>query len=133
VRFLPVLPAGCAVYWWGGIPYYYYDDAYYTYNSENVGYELSEPPPVSDSSTDTPPDDQLLESLGNAAANAEELYIYPRNGQNDQQTATDRYECHKQAVEQTGFDPTTSGSSGNPADYRRAMISCLEARGYSAQ
>jgi len=122
---------GCAVYWWGGIPYYYYDNAYYTYNEADAGYELSEPPPAteSDSNGDTPPDDQLLESMGNA----DNLYVYPRNGQDEQQTATDRFECQKWAVAQTGFDPAASGSSGNPDDYRRAMISCLDSRGYSAQ
>ena len=71
---------------------------------------------------------------GSAGATASATFcVYPRNGQTEQQTSTDRYECHSWAVNQTGFDPTQSNSSGNPADYRRAMIACLEARGYSAK
>jgi hypothetical protein len=65
---------------------------------------------------------------------APDLYLYPRNHQTDQQMATDRYECHSWAVGQTGFDPTRSGAqSGSTDDYRRAMIACLDARGYSAR
>jgi len=62
------------------------------------------------------------------------VYLYPRNGQSDTQTQNDRYECHSWAVNQTGFDPTRAAQqSGNAADYRRAMIACLDARGYSAR
>lgn len=120
------------MYWWGGIPYYYYDSAYYTYDNEDAGYVLADPPPVADpyGSAEGQPDDQLLENLGNPPPDS--LYIYPRNGQSEEQTATDRYECHNVAVEQSGFDPTTSGTTGSPADYRRAMIACLDQRGYSA-
>ncbi len=48
--FLPVLPAYCVPYWWGGIPYYYYNDAYYTWDAGDGGYVASEPPPVADDS-----------------------------------------------------------------------------------
>ena len=66
---------------------------------------------------------------------ASDIYLYPRNGQSDTQSQNDRYECHSWAVNQTGFDPTRAAaqSSGNAADYRRAMIACLDARGYSAR
>ena len=64
-----------------------------------------------------------------------DVFLYPRNGQSDAQTQNDRYECHSWAVNQTGFDPTrpSAQSGGNLADYRRAMIACLDARGYSAR
>jgi hypothetical protein len=63
-----------------------------------------------------------------------QVYLYPRNGQSDTQTQSDRYECHSWAVNQTGFDPTRpAGQSGTVGDYRRAMIACLDARGYSAR
>jgi hypothetical protein len=62
------------------------------------------------------------------------VYVYPRNGQSSEQTQNDRYECHSWAVNQTGFDPTRGAQqSGNTADYHRAMIACLDARGYSAR
>jgi hypothetical protein len=39
-------------------------------------------------------------------------------------------------VKQTGFDPTLgeaqSSSAGSSDDYRRAIIACLDGRGYSA-
>jgi hypothetical protein len=72
---------------------------------------------------------------------SEPLFIYPKAGQSEQQQATDRYECHRWAVDQTGFDPTQQGQSGFPeseytvksADYQRATKACLEARDYSVR
>ena len=70
----------------------------------------------------------------------EKLFIYPRQNQSDQQQATDRYECHRWAVGQTGFDPTqlTAGPQDDSkglrrADYSRAMTACLEGRGYTVR
>jgi hypothetical protein len=37
---------------------------------------------------------------------AAQVFVYPRNGQNDAQTQSDRYECHRWAVSQSGYDPT---------------------------
>jgi hypothetical protein len=131
--FLPVLPVGCAVYWWSGIPYYYYNNVYYTYSNSDSGYVVTDPPPVAG---DASPEGSAAPPAGAAAPppgrSAGDVYVYPRNGQTDQQTSNDKYECHKWAVGQTGFDPTTSGSRGSAADYRRALITCLDARGYSA-
>ena len=53
---------------------------------------------------------------------------------------TDRYECHRWAVSQTGFDPTQP-PGGVPedqmgqkrADYQRAMGACLDGRGYTVK
>jgi hypothetical protein len=69
-----------------------------------------------------------------------QLFIYPRNGQNDQQQSKDRYECHSWAVSQTNFDPTKPTGSvpetqtnQKRADYQRAMAACLDARGYTVK
>ena len=70
---------------------------------------------------------------GSAGGSAADLYVYPRNGQTEQQTQNDRYECHSWAVGQSGFDPTRPQQTGNADDYRRAMVACLDARGYSAR
>ena len=70
---------------------------------------------------------------GSAGGAAGEVYVYPRNGQTEQQTSTDKYECHSWAVNQSGYDPTRAAQSGAVADYRRAMIACLDGRGYSAR
>jgi len=43
------------------------------------------------------------------------LYIYPKNGQSDEQQKKDRYECHMWAVQQTGFDPTAPTPTQAPA------------------
>jgi hypothetical protein len=66
-----------------------------------------------------------------------DLIVYPKNGQSTDQQAADRYDCHRWANGQTGFDPTESGG-GVPAatadqargNYDRAMSACLTARGY---
>ena len=67
----------------------------------------------------------------------EQLFIYPRQGQNEKKQADDRYECHRWAVNQTNFDPTKPPESmpesqklQKHADYKRAMGACLEGRGY---
>ncbi len=100
---------------------------------------MTDPPPVA-GSTDTPAEDSYSGAERCAAGRGAErrrrgrCVLYPRNGQSDEQTQNDRYECHSWAVNQTGFDPTRSAQqSGNAADYRRAMIACLDARGYSAR
>jgi hypothetical protein len=126
--FLPVLPFGYATFWWGGIPYYYVNDLYYTYSPADNGYVATEPPPAAG---DEP---QGGSAQAAPAPGDADLYLYPRNGQSDQQMSNDRYECHSWATGQTGFDPTKSGvQPGNADDYRRAMIACLDARGYSAR
>jgi len=68
-----------------------------------------------------------------AGGGAGDVYIYPRNGQTEQQMANDRYECHAWASNETGFDPTRQQNQGDPQEYRRAMVACLDARGYSAR
>jgi hypothetical protein len=138
------------------MPYYYWNDLYYTYSPADNGYVVTEPPPVSGADTSgadtgTAPPAGAADQSGaydgqygspppagaaQAApgAGAPDVYLYPRNHQTDQQMATDRYECHNWAVGQTGYDPTRSAAqSGDQDGYRRAMIACLDARGYSAR
>jgi hypothetical protein len=155
--YLPILPLGYATFWWGGSPYYYYNNLYYTWNPGYNGYVVTDPPPTdgeapaSDNSGDADnsyssaaPDSTQAAPMGAPGTPAPmsapmgggsgQVYLYPRNGQSDSQTQSDRFECHSWAVNQTGFDPTRSaGQSGTSADYRRAMIACLDARGYSAR
>jgi hypothetical protein len=157
--FLPVLPLGYATFWWGGVPYYYWNNIYYTWNPGYNGYVVTDPPPVAgtDNAADSgdsgysdnpdysgggytqaapPPPGATAPPPATAPAGAgnADVYLYPRNGQSDAQMQNDRYECHSWAVGQTGFDPTRpAGAGGNAAEYRRAMIACLDARGYSAR
>jgi hypothetical protein len=48
-----------------------------------------------------------------ALAQSGEVYIYPSKGQSSEQQDKDRYECHRWAVQQTGFDPSKMNAS-NP-------------------
>jgi hypothetical protein len=52
------------------------------------------------------------------------FFMYPKNGQSEQQQATDRRECEQWATQQA--HGATTGT-----DFRRAMIACTEGRGYS--
>ena len=149
--FYPVLPLGYATFWWGGLPYYYYNNLYYTWNPNYSGYVVTDPPPTAGGSYDAAgsadagavsaapgpegAQQDYAPQAAPASGAASDVYVYPRNGQTEQQAGTDRYECHTWAVNQTGFDPTRSAQSGTGSapDYRRAMIACLDARGYSAR
>lgn len=79
-------------------------------------------------------------SVTNTLANPTRVIIYPRNGQGTGQQASDRYQCYRFAVAETGFDPLVSnsgapsgGAAQRSADYSRAQAACLEGRGYAVQ
>jgi hypothetical protein len=128
--FVPVLPGFYTTLWIGGSPYYYANDTYYVYHEPDRQYEVVAPPDDRDARVDGPP----------GAPPKEDVFTYPKNGQSEAQQATDKYECHKWASGESGFDPTASGggvpADQNPskrADYNRAMTACLEGRGYSVK
>ena len=123
-----ILPPYYSTVWFGGVPYYYADDTYYRWYPEQRAYVVTEPPASESSATVAAP------------ATNNDLFIYPKNNQSEQQQATDRYECHSWAKKQTGFDPTQplggvdeSQSANKRADYQRAEGACLEARGYTVK
>jgi len=129
--YVPVLPAFYTTVWFGGLPYYYANDTYYQWRADQNGYEVVAPP---------------AEAGGDAGAAAtqappsDDMFIYPQQGQSEDQQASDKYECHKWASSQSGFDPTQSGGGVPPdqadarrADYQRAMKACLTGRGYSVR
>jgi hypothetical protein len=130
---LPVLPLAYATYWYSGVPYYYANDVYYTWNPDYSGYTATDPPPVVESSSaDTsgsaaPPDAGTAPGAGDMGAGAAaQIFMYPKNGQTQEQQSTDKRECQQWAASQAG-----AGAS-NGSDYRRAMMACVEGRGYSA-
>lgn len=121
-----LLPPYYTTIWADGVPYYYANDVYYRWLPTEQTYVVSAPPPAKDVVEDSniPKD----------------LYIYPMKGQSTTQQQTDRYQCYRWAVKQTGFDPTQPGGNVPAAqnttkrsDYQRAMKACLEGRGYSVQ
>jgi len=141
--FVPVLPPFYTTVWFAGVPYYYANDTYYVYSGPQ-GYEVVDPPADEGSAVQGPQGPAYPGAPPPAESGAhpqgEDLFIYPQHGQSPDQQASDRYECHKWAFSQTGFDPTQPGG-GVAADdtvakgeaYRRAMRACLEGRGYSVR
>lgn len=123
---VPILPPFYTTIWLHGTPYYYANDVYYVWRPDLNGYQVASPP---DKESQITPEYM-----------ADELFIYPKNGQSEQQQADDRYACHKWGVDQSGYDPTQP--PGNlpveeltqlRQDYQRAMKACLEGRGYSVR
>ena len=120
------LPAYFTTVWWHGIPYYYANDTYYVWDDAQQAYKVVAPP-------------EGVEDTGTTQAPASnQFFVYPKNGQSAEQREKDRYECHRWAVDQTGFDPTIANGGVTPDqavekrnDYFRAEVSCLEGRGYS--
>ena len=64
-------------------------------------------------------------------AAAADPIVYPAKGQTAEQQDRDQYECHRWAVQQTGFDPSKSshGSSGPPTANRESTQRPLLGRG----
>jgi len=129
--YFATLPYYYSTYWWGGVPYYYADDNYYIWNGGVGQYE-----------TVAPPAEILNQAGGQGAgtggqgAGPSELIAYPKNGQSQEQQGKDKFECHRWAATQTGFDPTQTGGGSAPrnrSDYFRAQAACLEGRGYSVK
>jgi hypothetical protein len=142
--FLPVLPLAYATYWWGGVPYYYANDVYYTYDPNYQGYVATDPPPAADpsgsaatssdpSGASAPQDAAQAGPNGPSGPNGPldgappQIFMYPKNGQSAEQTAADRAACQQWATQQAG------SVAQNGANYNRAMVACVEGRGYSAR
>jgi hypothetical protein len=109
------LPVGHVTLHIGGRPYYVYNETYYVWNDGPPGYVVVEKP------------EEATESVG--------VIAYPKEGQDPDVQARDRYECHAWAVRKSGFDPSQglADSDGQRSTYDRAMQACLEGRAYSVQ
>lgn len=119
---VPALPAGAVVVTLDGVTYFRHSSVYYVQDSD--GYRVVQNP----------------EAAPAADTVADELFVYPKEGQSAEQQANDRFECHEWAGNQTGYDPTRDGGGVSAqareqkrSDYLRAMTACLEARGYSVR
>jgi hypothetical protein len=85
----------------------------------------------------TPPPGEAAPAPPPSSTRGNYLRVEPKNGQSEQQQWSDRYDCHRWAKMQSGFDPTqqpagapASDNSPKADEYRRAMSACLESRGY---
>jgi hypothetical protein len=140
--YVPVLPPFYTTVWFAGVPYYYANNTYYTYAGPQ-GYEVVDAP--ADGSAVQGPQGPAYPGApppapGGSHPEGEDIFVYPQQGQSPDQQANDRYDCHKWASSQTGFDPTQAGGGVAPdqtvargEDYKRAMRACLEGRGYSVR
>jgi len=118
---VPWLPPYYTTVWWYGAPYYYANDTYYVWDADQGQYQVVAPPDGLDSSGSTRP------------PVSDQLFVYPKNGQSEAQQQQDKYDCHRWAVLQSGFDPTAAAAPVDPEkrdDYFRAQVSCLEGHGY---
>lgn len=129
--FVPVLPPYYTTVWVGGAPYYYANDSYYVWRDSDQQYEVVTPPDEQAASTEAPPPPPSVN---------DDVFVYPKNDQSEDVQARDKYECHKWAQGESGFDPTqpnggvSPGESGTKrAAYQRAIGACLEGRGYSVK
>lgn len=132
---ISVLPPFYSTVWFGGIPYYYADNVYYSWQPDQNGYAVVDPPNNGDNADNANADNANSPSAPPDNPQ-QDLIIYPKNGQSKDQQAADQYECHTWAKGQTGFDPTQpgggqpGGSAMSRSNYDRAMSACLQARGY---
>ena len=129
--YFATLPYYYSTYWWGGVPYYYADNTYYRWNGDVGQYETVAPPAEVQGQVGAP---GAVGAQGAAAPS--DLIAYPKNGQSQEQLGKDKFECHRWAVGQTGFDPTEprgGAAPGNRSNYLRAQAACLEGRGYSVK
>jgi hypothetical protein len=125
--FVSSLPPSYSTVWIGGNRYFVADDSYYLYDSSRSGYVL----------TRSPYDGERLTTASTAEPEAVRdpvLFIYPTKGQSEKQQADDRYECHRWAVTQTGYDPVDAEYRPEQhAQYDRAITACLTGKGYSVK
>ena len=123
--FIVSLPANSVTYWYDDVPYYYANHVYYLRDVEQNGYVVATPPLTTVSHPD-------------AATVTQRLFVYPRNGQSNEQQASDEQACRQWAGDQlqaqAAMEPTADAVSDyDSSDYQRAMIACLDGRGYTAK
>jgi hypothetical protein len=124
--YFATLPYYYSTYYYGGVPYYYAGNTFYSWDAGRSQYVTVAPP------------DAMLRGVPATSATSQQsdVIAYPANGQTQEQLGRDKFECHKWAVGQTGFDPTQAGGGAAPAkrgEYFRAQSACLEGRGYTVK
>lgn len=120
--FVTSLPDGFIAFSIGLATYYYLNNTYYIWDDAREGYVVVEKPKGAEDAI--------------AKATRGRLVVYPNKGQSEDQQAKDRYECHRWAVSESGFDPTLEENEYSPKDndvYRRALAACLEGRDYTVK
>jgi hypothetical protein len=111
---VPLLPPDVSTVWIGGVPYYYANGVYY--GAAPGGYAVVPPPPGAESAQPVAP--------AAPPKPAPDPIIYPRNGQNAQQTEEDRRECNRWAT-------TQPSAMADASVFQRAVLACMDGRGYT--
>jgi len=116
------LPAFATAVTIGGLGYLYANGVYYRDRGDS-SYEVVPSPEVVSTANHRGP---------------ARSFVYPKLGQSAEKQASDEYECHRWAADQTGFDPSAAaaGQGTGPtqrSDYARAQMACLEGRGYTVR
>ncbi|TLP54954.1 MULTISPECIES: DUF6515 family protein [Pseudomonas] len=115
------LPSYAREVWVGGALFFLVADTYYQYLADSQEYVVVNPP-----AAPSPAPAPMPQGY--------DVIAYPLYGQGPEQQGQDRYQCHRWAVSQSGFDPATATYAPplQVADsYRRALGACLSGRGYS--
>lgn len=117
------LPPGYISFLIGPHRYFYVNLTYYLWDRETREYIVVDEPEGAEAA---------VVSASETASG--DIYVYPKQGQSDEQRDRDRYECYQWAVEQTDFDPAAGNQNmANEGNYRRAISACLEGRGYTVK
>jgi len=115
------LPSYAEQLWIGSALYFIAAGTYYLYQADRQEYVVTSPP-------------VQVTSNNGWQGNGYDVVAYPARGQSEAQLAQDRYDCHRWAVNQSGFDPSQAAyaPAQNVADiYRRSLGACMAGRGYS--
>lgn len=121
--YVSYLPSYHTSFYYGGSRYFFADDTYYIYEPARSSYVV----------TRSPYGDENYEEEA-ATFDDDELYVYPAQGQSEEQQADDRYECHRWAVGETAYDPVEGNyDPDRRAEYLRALSACLSGRGYTVR
>lgn len=118
------LPPYAREVWLGGALFFLVADTYYQYLADAQQYVVVNPP------ASAPPPLPAAAPPGTGY----DVIAYPMHGQGPEQQDQDRYQCHRWAVSESGFDPATAPyapAAQVASNYRRALSACLSGRGYS--
>lgn len=130
--FLQNVPPGTVTVNYSGVPYYYMNGNYYIWSPYYDTYVIANSSAGANSQTST-------QSHGQGGRHGVlSLKVLPEKGQSAQQTANDRYACYRRAVARSGFNPLDTVQDAHATahvrnEYRRVLIACLKARGYTVR
>ncbi len=113
----PILPPVYVSLSIGGAAYYYANEVFYA-RAPGQGYGVVPPPPGAEAAQPTPP-------MTSVTAPPPSI-IYPRDGQNAEQTESDQRECGR-------WTRAQPNATADATVYLRALAACMDGRGYTVR